>query len=261
MLTDVWHYRSFVLGMVRREFQARYLHSVLGSMWALIGPLSTIIIYTVIFGHIMNARLAGGDDSLAYGIFLCAGVTTWGMFTEIIQRCLGIFIEQANLLKKMSFPRIILPLIVLLSAAVNFGIILGLLLLFLAVTGRFPGWSIVALLPLLIVQQSLALGLGVALGVVNVFFRDAAHAVAVLLQFWFWFTPIVYPQQIVGKTLQRLLDLNPLTHVVLGYQAIMVRGAWPDWSHLLWPALCAAAALSVGVVAFRRLSGEMVDCL
>ena len=261
MLTDVWHYRSFVFGMVRREFEARYLNSVLGSVWAIIAPLSTIIIYTVIFGRIMHARLAGVDDSLAYGIFLCAGVTTWAMFTEVIQRCLSIFIEQANLLKKMSFPRSLLPLIVLLSAAVNFAIVFGLLLLFLAVTGRFPGWSVVAFLPLLIVQQSLALGLGVGLGVVNVFFRDAAHAVTVLLQFWFWFTPIVYPQQIVGETVQRLLDLNPLTQVVLGYQAIMVRGVWPDWSQLLWPALCSAAVLGVGVVAFHRLSGEMVDCL
>ena len=261
MLTDVWHYRSFVLGTVRREFQARYLHSVLGSAWALIGPLSTILIYTVVFRRIMHARLAGVDDSLAYGIFLCAGVTTWGMFAEIIQRSLGIFIEQANLLKKIRFPRSTLPLIVLLSAAVNFSIVFGLLLLFLVVTGRFPGWAILAFLPLLIVQQSLAVGVGVALGVVNVFFRDVAHAVAVLLQFWFWLTPIVYPQQIVGETLQRLLDLNPLTRVVLAYQGILLRGAWPEWSQLLVPALCSAAALGIGATAFHRLSGEMVDCL
>src|SRR5262245_54491780 len=120
MLTDVWHYRSFVLAMVRREFQARYLNSVLGSVWAVIGPLTTIVIYTVVFGRIMKARLAGSDDWLAYGIFLCAGVTTWGMFTEVIQRCVGIFIEQANLLKKMRFPRSTLPCIVLVSAAVHF---------------------------------------------------------------------------------------------------------------------------------------------
>jgi homopolymeric O-antigen transport system permease protein len=261
MLTAVWRYRGFVLGMVRREFQVRYLHSVLGSVWAVIGPLSTIVIYTVIFGRLMRARLPGVDDSLAYGVFLCAGVTTWGMFSEVIQRCLSIFIEHANLLKKMSFPRGTLPVIVLLSAAVNFAIVFVLLLLFLAVTGRFPGWSLVAFLPLLIVQQSLALGLGVALGVVNVFFRDVAHAAATLLQFWFWLTPIVYPQQIVGETVQRLLDLNPLTRVVLAYQAILLRGTWPDWSQLLLPALSALAALALGAIAFRRLSGEMVDCL
>lgn len=261
MLTDVWHYRSFVRGMVRREFQARYLNSVLGSAWSLIGPLSTILIYTVIFGRIMHARLAGADDSLAYGIFLCAGVTTWGMFTEVVQRCVSIFIDQANLLKKTSFPRGTLPLIVLLSAAVNFAIVFGLLLMFLAVTGRFPGWAILAFLPLLIVQQSLALGVGVALGVVNVFFRDVAHAVTVLLQLWFWFTPIVYPQQIVSETLQRLLDLNPLTRLVLAYQGILLRNAWPEWSQLFLPVICAAVALAVGAMVFRRLSGEMIDCL
>jgi lipopolysaccharide transport system permease protein len=120
---------------------------------------------------------------------------------------------------------------------------------------------VLALLPFLVVQQSLAVGLGVALGVVNVFFRDVAHAVAVLLQLWFWLTPIVYPQQIVGESVQRLLGLNPLTHVVLAYQEIVLRGAWPDWSQLLLPGVCAAAALAVGVTAFQRLSSEMVDCL
>jgi homopolymeric O-antigen transport system permease protein len=174
---------------------------------------------------------------------------------------LSIFIEQANLLKKARFPRGTLPLIVLLSAAVNFAILFGLFLLFLVAAGRFPGWPVVALLPFLIVQQSLAVGLGVALGVVNVFFRDVAHAVAVLLQLWFWLTPIVYPQQIVGESVRRLLGLNPLTHVVLAYQEIVLRGAWPDWSQLLLPGVCAAAALVVGVTAFHSLSGEMVDCL
>src|SRR5512143_357615 len=111
MLTDLWHYRSFVLGMVRREFHARYLNSVLVNVWALVGPLSTIAIFLVIFGSIMNARLPGVSDRLAYGIFLCVGVTTWAMFAEVVNRCLSIFIEQANLLKKTRFPRAALPLI------------------------------------------------------------------------------------------------------------------------------------------------------
>jgi lipopolysaccharide transport system permease protein len=261
MVADLWRYRGFVFGMVKREFQLRYLNSLLGSTWALLSSLGLILIYTVIFGRIMRARAPGVDDSVAYTIFLCAGVTTWAMFTEVIQRCMSIFIDHSNLLKKVSFPRATLPVIVLLSAAVNFSLVFGLLLLLLGATGRFPGSAVVAVLPLLLVQQALALGLGVALGVVNVFFRDVAHAVTVLLQFWFWLTPIVYPRQILGAAAQRVLDLNPLTQVMMSYQGILLRGAWPDWSHLVFPTLCAAAALGIAVTAFRRLAGEMVDCL
>lgn len=261
MFKNLWRYRGFILGTVQREFQARYLHSVLGGIWAILNPLAMIFIYTVVFGRIMQPRVHGVDGTAAYGVFLCAGVMTWGTFTEVIQRCLQVFIEHANLIKKMSFPRAALPLIALLSAALNFGIVFGMLLLFLAVAGRFPGWSIVAFIPLLLVQQAFALGLGVALGVVNVFFRDVAHGVTILLQFWFWFTPIVYPPEILGEPLRRLLGLNPLTRLVVAYQQVVLNGIWPDWSQFLVPAACAVAALAAGVVAFRRFSDDMVDCL
>ncbi len=261
MCSTLWRYRGFIVGMVKREFRARYLNSVLGSLWAILQPLGVITIYAVVFGALMQPRLPGVDDRMTYGIFLCAGVITWGMFTEVVTRCLHVFIEQANLLKKVSFPRATLPAIVVLSATLNFSIVFGLLLLFLGVAGRFPGWSIVALLPILVVQQSLALGLGMALGVLNVFFRDVAHAVAVLLQFWFWCTPIVYPQQILSVPLQRLLHLNPLTGIVMAYQQIVIRGGWPDWAQLPVPVLSAAVALTAGVMVFRRLSDEMVDYL
>ena len=261
MLAGVWRYRSFVLGMVRREFQARYLHSVLGSAWAVLNPLALIVIYTVVFGRVLHPRVPGGDDRLAYAIFLCAGVIAWTLFTEVVSRCVTVFIEHANLLKKASFPRATLPAIVLLSAALNFGIVFGLLLIFLALTGRFPGWSVLAFIPLVLVQQSIALGLGVTLGIVNVFFRDVAHVVTIVLQLWFWLTPIVYPEDILAEPIRRLLGLNPLTQLVRAYQQIVLSGTWPDWSAYLLPSLCAAAALGIGIVTFRRLAGEMVDCL
>lgn len=257
----LWRYRGFVLGMVKREFQAKYLNSLLGSAWAILGPLGLVVMYMVVFGRLMQGRLSGADDALAYGIFLCAGVMTWGMFAEVIHRCLTVFIEQANLLKKMSFPTATLPVVVLLSAGVNFSIIFGLLLLVLAILGRFPGGPLLAMLLLLFVQQAFALGLGVALGVLNVFFRDVTHVVAIVLQFWFWFTPIVYPQQILSERIQQLLAWNPLTHLIIGYQQIVLRGQWPGWSPFVLPTVCAATALGVGTIVFRRLSGEMVDYL
>lgn len=261
MLGGLWRYRSFILGMARREFQARYLGSVLGSLWAILNPLTMIFIYTVVFGQVMRARVPGVDDGLGYGVFLCAGVLTWGMFTEILQRTVNVFLEQANLLKKMNFPRASLPAIVLLSAVINFAIVFGILLLFLILAGRFPGWALLGFVPLLALQQSLALGLGVALGVMNVFFRDVGHVVGIALQLWFWFTPIVYPAKVLGERARALVALNPMTGLALGYQDILLRGEWPHWGEY-WPQLVLAlAALAFGRVAFRRFAGEMPDYL
>ena len=189
----LWRYRGFVWGMVARDFRGRYLGSVLGASWAVANPLAQIIIYTLIFSQVMGARLPNVHDPLAYSLYLCAGILTWGYFVEVLQRSQTVFLEQANLLKKVSFPRVTLPSYVFLSATVNFAISWGLFLAFLLVSGRWPGWLLVALVPLLIVQQALAVGLGLTLGVTNVFFRDMAQAVGVALQFWFWLTPIVYP--------------------------------------------------------------------
>jgi lipopolysaccharide transport system permease protein len=261
MLEALWRYRSFILGMARREFQARYLGSVLGSLWAILSPLAMVVIYTVVFGHLMRTRVPGVTDALGYGAFLCAGLFTWAMFTEILQRCVSVFVEQGNLLKKMSFPRASLPAIVVVSASIHFAIVFVILVILLVSTGRFPGWVILGFVPLLALQQSLALGLGVALGVMNVFFRDVAHVVAIGLQFWFWLTPIVYPAEVLGPRVRGLLALNPLTGIAVGYQEIVLHGRWPNWWECAPQAVAALLALLAARAVFRRFSGEMTDHL
>ena len=175
----LWRYRDFVLSMVKREFRVRYLGSLLGSIWSILNPVAMIFIYTVIFSKIMRARLAVTDDAWAYGVFLCSGLLTWNYFSELLLRCQTIFIEQANLLKKVNFPRITLPMIMLLSSTVNFVLIFCIFLLFLFFTGRSPGWSLFGIIPLLLTQQAFALGLGTLLGTLNVFFRDIGHLVGI----------------------------------------------------------------------------------
>ena len=261
MLRNLWRYRSFVLGMASREFRARYLGSVLGGVWAILHPLTLVLIYTLVFGHLMRSRLPGVDDALGYGIFLCAGIFTWTTFTEILQRSVSVFLENGNLLKKMSFPRAALPAIVLVSALANFAIVAAILIVLLLLVGRFPGWPLLGMVPLLIVQQSLALGLGVALGVINVFFRDVAHLLAIALQLWFWVTPIVYPISILGEHVQTLVQLNPMTGIVAGYQGILLHGAWPPWHAWLPQAVLAVLSLLLARSLFRRLSGELADHL
>ena len=258
-LKAVWSYRGFIWGSVQREFQARYRNSILGSLWAILNPLATIFIYTVIFSQIMRVRLPGLNDTLAYSIYLCAGVLTWGFFAEIIGRCQTVFIENANMIKKLNFPRICLPVIVVLNAAVTFAISFSLFICFLIMVVKFPGWIIWGLPPVLFIQVALAMGLGIVVGIMNVFFRDVGQFVGIVLQFWFWFTPIVYPLSILPESVQSLIRLNPMTSIVAAYQSVLVYGQWPQWRTLLPAAFLAIVACIMAVVLYRKRAGEMVD--
>ncbi len=244
--------------MVKREFQARYRNSVLGALWAVLHPLALTAVLAVALGRIASPI---ANDRFSYVVFLWAGLYPWNFFAEVVNRSATVFVDQANLLKKVSFPRATLPAIVLLSAAVNFGIAFAIVLVLLVVTGRFPGWPIVGIVPLLLVQQSLALGVGVGLGVLNVFFRDVAHGVAIGLQLWFWLTPIVYPAELLGPTVRQILRLNPLTQLVTGYQTILLDERWPSWSPIVFAAIVAGLALAAATMTFRRLADDMVDDL
>ncbi|MEP6789800.1 MAG: ABC transporter permease [Ramlibacter sp.] len=259
MLRALWAYRGFIFGSVRRDFQSRYQNSLLGVAWTILNPLAMIVVYTVIFAQVMRTRLPGAEGSFAYSIYLCAGLLTWGLFAEITSRSQLIFLENANLLKKLSFPRISLPVVVVANAAVNFAIVFGLFTLFLLASGNFPGWTYLGLVPVLALLVAFAVGLGITLGVLNVFFRDVGQAFAIALQFWFWLTPIVYPLQILPERVARYLGFNPMARLITACQDILVHNRWPDWWRLL-PVLALSAVLcAFGLRLFRRHSGELVD--
>lgn len=258
-LRRIWTYRGFIVGSVRREFQLKYRNSMLGVAWMVINPLAMIFVYTVIFSKVMRARLPGESGAFGYSIFLCAGVLTWGLFTEIVSRSQTVFIENANLLKKLSFPRLCLPIVTVLGALLNFAIVFGLFTTFLLVSGNFPGWSYLALAPVLAILVVFSVGLGVALGVLNVFFRDVGLLFGIVLQFWFWFTPVVYPVTILPEFARRLLVLNPMAGLMLACQRILVSRQWPDWPSLVPAAILAAGLCLFSWRLFRGRSGEMVD--
>ncbi|MEE4240653.1 MAG: ABC transporter permease [Desulfopila sp.] len=258
-LIALWSYRGFVVSMVAREFRSRYLGSLLGSLWAVLHPMALITIYTVIFSKVMRAKLPGIDDTMAYGLFVCAGLLPWLYFVELLNRFPNIFIEQATLLKKVSFPRITLPVIALCSATINFLIIFSIFISFLLITGRFPGWIILAFIPLLMIQQTFVVGIGVVLGSVNVFFRDIGQFVSVIVQFWFWFTPIVYAVSMLPEEFQRFLPINPMTAFVQAYQAIILYDTWPNLLDFKFHILGAVLSLIFGFAVFHRLADEMVD--
>ncbi|GAB2851222.1 ABC transporter permease [Pseudoduganella ginsengisoli] len=259
MMQALWSYRGFVLGSVRREFEAKYRNTMLGAAWAILSPLAMIMVYTMIFSQVMKSKLPGDSSQYGYSIYLCAGILTWGLFSEILARAQNMFLENANLLKKVAFPRICLPVIVVLNALTNFAIIFGLFTIFLLLTGQFPGAVFALLLPVIGVMMLLAVGLGLVLGILNVFFRDVGQFFTIFLQFWFWLTPIVYPVSIVPQEVRGLLDLNPLAGPVQACQEILVTGKAPAWNTLAPAALLALLLCALGLYLFRLRAGEMVD--
>ena len=260
MLTALWAFRGFVLGSVRREFNGKYRESILGAFWSVANPLAMIVIYTVVFGQLMRPTLAGHENKpFAFSIYLCAGVITWGLFAEMLGRLNGVFLEHGNLIKKANFPRICLPTIVALSALVNFAIVFGLYLLFLALVGQWPGWPILAVVPLLALQVLFTLGLGILLGTLNVFFRDVGQLTGIVLQFWFWLTPIVYTFSTLPAAAQKLIQLNPMLPLIAAYQTIFLDQRWPVWATLIPLMVLTVFLLLLGGWFFMTRSGEMVD--
>ena len=255
----LWAYRGFILCSIQREFQVKYRNSLLGATWTILHPLATIMVYTIIFSEVMRSRMPGVENTFGYSIYLCAGVLTWGYFAEIVSRSLNVFLENANLLKKLNFPRLCLPAIIIGGSTLNFAIIFGLFLIFLLLSGNFPGLVFLATFPLLFLLILFAIGLGITLGVLNVFFRDVGHLFGIFLTFWFWMTPIVYPLGALNERIQKLLTLNPLVDIVVALQNIFVYGQWPQWT-TLWPVSLSAVLLcSIGLRLFRHHAGEMVD--
>lgn len=252
-------YRGFVVGSIKREFQSKYRNSLLGAAWNVLNPLAMILVYTIIFAAVMRAKLPGVDNTFGYSIFLCAGSLSWGFFTEVVNKSLTMFIDNANLLKKIDFPRITLPIIVALNALLNFAIVAALFIAFLVISDNFPGWVIVGAAPILILQTAFAIGLGLVLGVSNVFFRDIGQFFGIFLQFWFWLTPIVYPIGILPRTMAVFVDMNPMTPIVSAYQGIFVEHVWPQWETLIIPTVLSISLCMLGLRLFRRHASEMVD--
>lgn len=260
MFKALWAYRDFVLSSVVREFNAKYRESLLGAFWAMANPLTMIIIYTVVFGQLMRPNLAGHEQTpFAFSIYLCAGVITWGMFAEMLGRLNNVFLEHGNLIKKSNFPRICLPAIVALSALINFGIVFGLYIVFLALIGHWPGWALLALIPLLTLQVLFTLGLGIFLGTLNVFFRDVSQLTGVVLQFWFWLTPVVYTLPSLPEKVRNVLKYNPMQPLMAAYQQLFLGKTWPEITPLLPLAALTAVFLMLSARFFLARVGELVD--
>jgi lipopolysaccharide transport system permease protein len=261
MLIGAWRYRYFILSSIKTELRVKFIRSRLGALWMILNPLAQVVIFAFVLSAVLSTKLPGISNRHAYVIYLMAGILGWSLFAEIVNRCLTLFIDNGNILKKLVFPRIALPLIVTGSASLNNALLFLAMLLIFGVLGHFPGSAVICLPALMLVNISLALGLGLALGVLNVFMRDVGQIVPVVLQFVFWFTPIVYMVDIIPNQYREWLILNPLLPIITGYQNALLYNRTPDWAGLSIVALLAANLLVFALVLFRRASPEMVDQL
>ncbi len=255
----IYAFRGFIMGSVKREFSLRYSNSMLGAAWLILQPLSQILIFTLVFSQVLGSRLAGVPGTFSYSIFLCAGVLTWGFFSEIITRSQTVFLDYANLIKKINFPRICLPVVVILNALTGFAIVFGLFTLFLVITGNFPGWKYAAIFPVLGIQIMFAIGLGIIIGILHVFFRDVGQFFTIVMQLWFWLTPIVYPLSTLPDWAAKLVRLNPIAPIAKAYQRVLVYGTAPVWGELAPSFIIAVIFCIFAVLLFLRRAGEIVD--
>ncbi|HEY9254692.1 MAG TPA: ABC transporter permease [Stenotrophomonas sp.] len=261
MLRAVFAYRFFILSSVKNDLKIRFLRSKLGTLWMIIHPLTQVLIFALILSEVLSAKLPGIDNKYAYALYLMAGTLGWTLFAETVSKCVGLFIDNANLMKKMAFPRICLPLITLGTMFVQNMLLLLAIFIVFAVLGHFPGPQVLWLPLLTLLTLLLSLSLGTLLGVLNVFVRDIGQVVPVVLQALFWLTPIVYNLQILPASTQAWFRLNPLYPLITSYQNVLVYNKSPLWGDLMGLTLAALALGALSLLVFRRASAEMVDVL
>ena len=260
VIKAAWRYRGFIVSSVFNEFKSRFGRSRFGAAWVILQPLAQVLIFTIILSSVLAARLEGIDNKYAYAVYLISGILCWSLFAEIVGRCQDVFISNASLLKKMQFPRISLPLIAIGSSLVNNLALMVVILLILPLLGMYPNIHYLWLPLLLLLTVALATGIGLIVGTLNVFARDVGHVMGVVLQFWFWVTPIIYPIKVVPEAFRATLAFNPVVPLVMGYHDVIVFQRAPV-SGLWGVAATALVLIVVAMVVFRRASSEMVDVL
>lgn len=261
MLLAVWCYRFFIISSIRTELRAKFARSRLGSLWIILNPLAQVFIFAFVLSTVLSARLPGINNQFAYAIYLMAGILCWSLFSEIITRCLTLFIENGNIIKKVAFPKIALPCIAVGNALINNVLLFFAIQLIFGLLGHGSSFAILWLPVLTITTVALALGLGLGMGVLNVFMRDIGQVVPVIMQFLFWLTPIVYMANIIPDQYRGWLALNPLIPIIVGYQDVLLYNRAPDLVKLCAVAVVAIVFLGLSLLIFRKASAEMVDQL
>jgi lipopolysaccharide transport system permease protein len=259
ILLSLWQFRHFIASSIQAEFRGRFARSKLGAVWMILNPLAQATIFAIVLSEVFANRLPGIDNKAAYAIYLMAGTAAWGLFSEIVNRCTTVFIDYSNTLKKIAFPRLCLPVIVGGSALLNHLLLLAAIAFVFLFFGHYPSgaWLFLPIGMLMILM--FAFGLGIVLGLMNVFSRDVGQVMGIVLQLWFWFTPIVYTS--LPERFTRFLKWNPMAPMVRVYQDVLLYAKAPDWASLTAPASVALGMFLFSFWIFRRASADLVDAL
>jgi homopolymeric O-antigen transport system permease protein len=253
--------KFMIRSLVIRDLRARYVGSFLGIFWAFVHPLTQLIIYYFVLSIVLKARLGAEYAGTNYALWLMAGMLPWMLFSEVVSRAPGAVLEQSNLIKKTVFPSEILPFAHVSAALVNHLILFVILLGFILALGPGSLLNMIWLPFYLIGVILLALGLAWILSALNVFLRDIGQILNVLINLWFFFTPIIYPAGLVPQSFRPWLALNPMLYPVEGYRMALLGRTEPDVSGLIILYIWGIGAFMVGGLIFKKLKPAFADVL
>lgn len=259
-LHEVWRYRDLVFMFVRRDFVAQYKQTILGPVWFLIQPIMTSLTFTVIFGNIANLP----TDGVPQFLFYLSGTVVWNYFAKCLRSTSETFITNANIFGKVYFPRLVMPISVVISNIITFMIqfvmFLAFLLYYMKIGAQVQPTSAALLLPVLILLMAgLGLGFGIIISSLTTKYRDLHFLVAFGVNLWMYVTPVIYPKSTIPESLRWIADLNPLTPIVETFRTIFLGVGALDWGALAYSAGCMLLVFIVGVLLFNHVEKTFID--
>jgi lipopolysaccharide transport system permease protein len=256
-LDAVWRYRELLIVLTLRDIQVLYKQAALGIAWAIIQPLFAVIIFSVVFGRF--ARMP--SDGIPYPVFAFAAVLPWTYFAEAVRRGGTGLVSESELVRKVYFPRLIIPLAgviaPMLDFLIGFAVLLGVMLWF----DVMPSFRLLVAPPLLVVSALLALAIGLWLGPINVRFRDVKYTLPFMLQIWMYATPIVYPLSIVPAGWKWLYSLNPMVGVIEGFRWAVFGKGDPNVVAIGISLAAIGFLLTGGLIFFKRMERSFADLI
>jgi ABC-type polysaccharide/polyol phosphate export permease len=256
LIQVLYRYRALISSLVTRELKARYRGSVLGFLWSFINPLLLLLTYTLVFTMIL--RVPQTERMSPYYLFFFCGLLPWTWFSSSLLESSSVLIAGGNLIKKVLFPAEVLPTVTVLANLANFLLGMPILLAFLAWEGR-PSATLLLLPIPIFVQLVLTLGCALFLSALTVHFRDMANILAHVLQLWFFATPILYDVEILEGAVRQAMRLNPMGHIIISYQQILLFGHFDHWRGLAGALVAGVVALAVGAFIFDRLRDTLSE--
>jgi len=256
-LGAVWRFRELLTVLVMRDLQVLYKQALLGAGWAILQPVFAVIIFSIIFGYIVKMP----SEGVPYPLFAFAGVLPWTYFAEAVRRSGVGLVTDAELVRKIYFPRLIMPLANVVSPLVDFCIAFCVLLVVMLFYGIMPNAKMLLIPFLMVITAMLALSIGLWLAPINVRFRDIKHTLPFMIQIWMYATPIVYPLSIVPKEWQMLYSLNPMVGVIEGFRWAVFDKGEPNFMALGMSAIIIVVLMAGGLIFFRRMERTFADVI